>query len=218
MISAKQSIKIVIGGPAGAGKSVVANFLASMDRPDMLRNYTPTPSVRILEFTRDLSSTAKNSPIPPSMRGREVAIELWDLSGDERFQFWPTAVNDLHGLLLVMNADDKDHERALEQWANLFPNLKESQLLVYAQKHENPAQSRTRPKLGKPLSRVPLFFTSQEADGDLMRREFDGFLVNCMRAMVEQQGKDESAVLQSAVQQSAMQQSQQQVQQGAVPS
>ncbi|KAI9190169.1 hypothetical protein H9P43_001602 [Blastocladiella emersonii ATCC 22665] len=98
----------------------------------------------------------------------------------------------------------KDNNLTVELWdlsgderATMFPNLRESQLLVFSHKLENPAQSRNRPKLGKPLSRVPVFFTSIEQDIDLMRREFDSFLVNCVRAATDQQGSDESAVLQA---------------------
>ncbi|KAJ3355518.1 Intraflagellar transport protein 22 [Allomyces javanicus] len=198
MTSSTSRIKILVGGPAGAGKSVVANLLSGLDRPDMVKTPSPTQGVRILELERAIppSKSASGASLLAGGRDTTVTVELWDASGDDRFlPFWPSTCKDIAGLVLVMNADIRAHDRAVEQWASMFPTLKSSQLLVLAQKHENPAQSRPRPKLGKPLARAPLFLTSLENEADVIKNEFNQFVANCVRAAAEQNDAEERAVL-----------------------
>ncbi|KAJ3364222.1 Intraflagellar transport protein 22 [Allomyces arbusculus] len=223
MTSNASRIKILVGGPAGAGKSVVANLLSGLDRPDMVKTPSPTQGVRILELERAIPAfkSASGANLLAGGRDSTVTVELWDASGDDRYYlslrfdgpmnhgepwltetsflpFWLSTCKDIAGLVLVMNADMRAHDRAVEQWASMFPTLKSSQLLVLAQKHENPAQSRPRPKLGKPLARAPLFLTSLENEADVIKNEFNQFVANCVRAAAEQNDAEERAVLAGA--------------------
>ncbi|KAI9223713.1 hypothetical protein BC828DRAFT_375252 [Blastocladiella britannica] len=193
------TIKILVAGPPRVGKSVVSNFLASMERPDMLRAYTPTPHVRILEFTRDLSRV--KAPATALRLGR-VNVELWDLTGDDSYAgHWPAVAPDAHGLLLIMNADDPSHPKQLEQCASAFPTLRDTQLLVFAHKQENASQSRARPKLAGRLARSVVVSSSLDnpADTESMRAEFDTWLAACAREAGEQRGRDERDLVGSAV-------------------
>ncbi|KNE63559.1 hypothetical protein AMAG_08668 [Allomyces macrogynus ATCC 38327] len=85
-----------------------------------------------------------------------------------------------------MNADMRAHDRAVGQNPR---NCSSSQ------KQENPAQSRPRPTLGKPLARAPLFLTSLEHETDMIKNEFNQYVANCVRAAAEQSDAEELAVL-----------------------
>lgn len=67
-------LKICVVGPKGTGKTAISNFLCGqIDHLDPSNN-TPTAGVRILEF--DASVPHAQDPIN---------IELWDASGDSRY-------------------------------------------------------------------------------------------------------------------------------------
>lgn len=112
-------------------------------------DYTPTAGVRILE------TLSKNQK-----------IELWDCSGEERFL--PTwKIMDCSGIIMVLNADVNE---------DVSKYCLDKPIMIFAQKHENPSQTRQRPKLPRSLMRVPVFFTSMENDKAIIRREFDNFV------------------------------------------
>ena len=89
--------KIVIAGPKGSGKSMIANFLSGhsgeiLPVPD-LGKYAPTAGVRIIEFETTLRSGTEN-------------IEIWDASGDHSLEnCWAAIMSEADGVLLVYNPD-----------------------------------------------------------------------------------------------------------------
>lgn len=47
----------------------------------------------------------------------KVDLQLWDVSGDKRFQnCWPTIFKGTQGLLLVYNGEQPTHGKELEDW------------------------------------------------------------------------------------------------------
>ena len=47
----------------------------------------------------------------------DVAVELWDCSGDQKFEScWPAITSGSHGLLFVLNADDMPEDLIVEHW------------------------------------------------------------------------------------------------------
>jgi len=80
-------------GPTQAGKTRLANQLGGVK---VKEEYDPTLGVRILEFDVDIQHNSEDL---------EVKIELWDLSGDNRFETCYHSVCDkLDGLVVVYNS------------------------------------------------------------------------------------------------------------------
>ena len=70
-------IKLVVLGPCKAGKTTIANILGDLqDGPSTI--YRPTVGARVVDFERD-------PPASVSSFGK-VHIELWDLSGDFKYE------------------------------------------------------------------------------------------------------------------------------------
>lgn len=172
-MSQGSKLKIVVVGPQRVGKSALANFLA--DQGDVpAAEYAPTVGVRILEVYKPLGAT-----------NTRTLVEIWDVSGDRRFEpMWPAIQKDADGLLLVYNPANKAHEREIEIWYRAFAgplNLRETQCQLFAhhtQPYSLPAPP--RPKLGaKALAKVTACHTSIEADASMIRDEFLRFLQRC---------------------------------------
>ncbi|KAJ1505511.1 Intraflagellar transport protein 22 [Coelomomyces lativittatus] len=160
------AVQILLSGPKHAGKTVIANFLASF--PGSYQTYSPTQGVRILEFEKTLPSKSGLS--------KSVKVELWDTSGSESLiPIWASL--SFHGYVFVINPD-VCQDTTLEPWSSLVKET--TPLLLFAQKHENPSQSRSRPKFNKPFHRSPLYFTSMENETDVIEKEFTGWLNTCM--------------------------------------
>ena len=116
-------MKIVIAGPKEAGKSIIANFLASQTESLLVTDYVPTEGVRFVTVF-SFSSFFK-LPFPSSIletdqiatRGRSTTIELWDASGDSAFEdCWPALLDECNGLILVYNPENPAHEDELTLW------------------------------------------------------------------------------------------------------
>ncbi|XP_064460050.1 intraflagellar transport protein 22 homolog [Ornithodoros turicata] len=105
-------LKIVVVGPLQSGKTAISNFLAEATESSH-GQYSPTVGVRILEF--------ESESIAVKGRQRRASIELWDCSGDEKYEScWPAIAKDAHGVMLVHNPNQKNIEKELETWYNSF--------------------------------------------------------------------------------------------------
>lgn len=113
--NAGERVKILIIGPAHAGKTAIANFIA--ERSEVLNpNYHPTAATRIVEFE-------KLGPKNPRRPGQDqVLVELWDVSGDAKYdRCWPAIQKGTHGIILAYNADNPRQEDEMEVWVRNFP-------------------------------------------------------------------------------------------------
>ncbi|CAG2226253.1 IFT22 [Mytilus edulis] len=114
-----------------SGKTVLANFLA--DATDTSSGeYHPTQGCRILEFETNNFNSRQN-----------IEVELWDVSGDKKFEScWPAIAKDTNGVLFVYNPDQGSHGQDLAKWHECFvqnQGLKDSQCAVFA--HHKPGSS-----------------------------------------------------------------------------
>ena len=174
--------KILIVGPAKAGKTAIANFLAKY--PDAERaaspsqSYTPTVGTRfarrpthsnrcqprglcrlrsprccvrgrcasqrlrrrlidrvacrrarrILEFDASTHSAQ-------SWKGGRESIELWDCSGDKKYEkCFPAIMKGAVGVILVYNPDDQEHINQLQYWHDKMirpMKLNDEQVIVF---------------------------------------------------------------------------------------
>eukprot|EP00002_Diphylleia_rotans_P034198 TRINITY_DN732_c0_g1_i2.p2 TRINITY_DN732_c0_g1~~TRINITY_DN732_c0_g1_i2.p2 ORF type:complete len:137 (-),score=25.70 TRINITY_DN732_c0_g1_i2:386-796(-) len=127
-----------------------------------------------------------------------VRVELWDVSGDKRFEScWPAIVKDVNGVVIVFNPDNPDDERQLDIWYNRFVEhgrIKESQCIVYA--HRPNANRLPSVHLSSQrLSRVQVVGSSFEVEPNSIKVEFERFLVSVVSAVATQQGLDEDHIV-----------------------
>ena len=77
----------------------------------------PTHALRIIETTRNIKKTGS-----AILTSEPIDIQLWDLSGDVRFEnSWLVAQRGADGVVLVYNADLKMNEEEMESWVKHFP-------------------------------------------------------------------------------------------------
>ncbi|GFO01191.1 intraflagellar transport protein 22 homolog [Plakobranchus ocellatus] len=104
--------KVVVVGPCEAGKTVLCNFLA--DATEFSGGeYHPTQAVRIVEFETNAPDKSRSA----------LDVELWDCSGDRRFEScWPAMIRDASGAIFVYNPDMPNHDKELDTWLSFIVN------------------------------------------------------------------------------------------------
>ncbi|CAH0398333.1 unnamed protein product [Chilo suppressalis] len=81
-------------GPSESGKTTIANYLSETINIDEAGPPRPTQGVRIVEF--ELPNVIVNG------KSSNIDIELWDCSGDHRFEScWPALRVGVQGTILV---------------------------------------------------------------------------------------------------------------------
>lgn len=108
-------LKILIIGPSGCGKTCVANYQAEKTDP-IEKVYKPTIGARILEFEK----TVCHMRCPT---GEKWTCQLWDLSGDSRFEkCWPAVTTNTNGIMIFYNGDIKLNDEEFLGWIKVFPH------------------------------------------------------------------------------------------------
>jgi len=145
---AEAKTKIIVVGPVKCGKSRLVNQIAGLESEPNLEAYVPTAGVRILEFDREIAHSTKRG----GSRSVNLAVELWDCSGDQQYEAcWPAILSGVVGVLLVFNPENPSGERDVVKWYSAFIaklKLSDAQVLVLAHHMDtesfNPATSRKR--------------------------------------------------------------------------
>eukprot|EP01026_Neomeris_dumetosa_P005964 TRINITY_DN11832_c0_g1_i1.p1 TRINITY_DN11832_c0_g1~~TRINITY_DN11832_c0_g1_i1.p1 ORF type:complete len:190 (-),score=22.36 TRINITY_DN11832_c0_g1_i1:142-711(-) len=101
MYGSGDKIKIVVGGPSRAGKTLISKLIANQDFiPD---DKIQTQIVRIQELRRQIVN-------------QDYHVELWDCGSDQDiFNYLPVLTQDIDGLMLVYDSNQQQ-ESALEKW------------------------------------------------------------------------------------------------------
>ncbi|KAH9515141.1 Intraflagellar transport protein 22 [Bulinus truncatus] len=178
--------KVIIVGPTASGKTFLSNFLADATEFSA-GEYHPTQGVRIIEFEAGSDS------------GRAtVDVELWDCSGDRKFEAcWPAFVKDASAAIFVYNPDQPNHDKELDTWYNFIignQHIKESQCYVFA--HHKPNTAGESSELSNSFSKIPLLHTSLEEDSaDKVRREFNKFLSSLVKAVSSNREQEELNIM-----------------------
>jgi Rab-like protein 5 len=183
--------KILVLGPTESGKTVISNVL-SESTEHFMGEYRPTQGCRILEF--------EAADIVISGKTVKAEVELWDCSGDHKFEScWPAFAKDSSGVILILNPDDSSHIRDLNSWYTYYidqQQLKENQCIVFAHNKQGSADSRT-PTLPGPLGKLHCVSTSLEEDGEVLKRQFNSYLGRLFAAISERREQDEMNILDS---------------------
>ena len=117
----KNPLKIVIVGPQKVGKTVIANSLSEFSHT-VSPDYHPTVGVRILELEKPYTEEqVANIPVLKKNKITKVKIELWDMSGDRRFEStWPAIKYGANGVIIVLDAVNDKYEATIDEWMNNF--------------------------------------------------------------------------------------------------
>ncbi|XP_033747818.1 intraflagellar transport protein 22 homolog [Pecten maximus] len=178
-------VKVLVVGPCQSGKTTVSNFLA--DATDQASGeYHPTQGCRIVEFECNTG-------------GRQnVEVEMWDCSGDRRFETcWPAMAKDTNGIVFVFNPDMPNHDKDMEGWYDYFvaqQNLKDSQCIAFAH-HKPGANERERSQLSDTFTKVQTVPTNIEDDGDDVRNHFNNYLSRIISALSDNREKEELSIM-----------------------
>lgn len=119
--------KVLILGPPGCGKTVLANFLSDATE-SISAEYRPTKGVRIVEFESEKMM----------IRGRKInaEVELWDCGSDKRSETcWPIFAQQVNGIIFVFNSGVDSHARYIERIHSHFVRklglLRDSQCIIF---------------------------------------------------------------------------------------
>ncbi|BFZ18760.1 hypothetical protein BsWGS_21799 [Bradybaena similaris] len=179
-------VKIIVVGPTESGKTTLCNFLADATESSG-GEYHPTQGVRIVEFEASAADTGRSA----------VDVELWDCSGDRKFEScWPAMVRDASGAVFVYNPDQPNHDKDLDTWYNFIignNHLKESQCLVFA--HRKPHTAGESVELSHSFDKISLVHTNLEEDADSVRRDFHRFLASLIKAMSSSREQEELNIM-----------------------
>jgi len=178
--------KVIVIGPPESGKTFLCNFLA--DATEFSGGeYHPTQGVRILEFETTASDSSRSN----------LDVELWDCSGDRRFEgCWPAMARDASGCIFVYNPDQPNHDKELDIWYDFIiknHHLKEPQCYVFA--HHRPNTGGESAELSNKFSKIPVVHTNLEEDQDSVRSEFNRFLATLIRAMSSNREQEEQMIM-----------------------
>ncbi|XP_046560251.1 intraflagellar transport protein 22 homolog isoform X2 [Haliotis rubra] len=186
-----QKAKILVLGPCESGKTVLSNFLADATETSG-GEYHPTQGVRILEF--------EGNAVGSGSRPKPVEVELWDCSGDRKFEScWPSMARDAIGVMFVFNPDEANHDKELDTWMNYFlsvAGIKASNTVCFAH-HKPSAPDRIKCKGPASFSKMKTVHTNIEEDAEGVRQEFYRFLGTLVTAMTDKQEEEELNIMNS---------------------
>lgn len=121
------SLKLAMLGPCQAGKTKISSQIAHMPFP---ARYEPTAGVRILELTEEGLVDVDGSPLPA------LSIELWDCSGDQKFEScWPAICDQLDGCVVTFDPTNKGQANDVRLWCEWFckrAELADGQVAIFA--------------------------------------------------------------------------------------
>ncbi|XP_064620707.1 intraflagellar transport protein 22 homolog [Lineus longissimus] len=181
--------KILMLGPCESGKTAISNFLseASEQQGGL---YHATCGVRIVEF--------ESQGLNVNGRTMNGEVELWDVSGDRKFEnCWPAIARDASGIIFVYNPDAPNHDKELDSWYTHFvkqQGLRDSQCIVF--KHQRPsAHDREIIELSGQFSRIPVVQSNLEEDPEGLHLEFRNFLSTLLSAMSDKREQEELSIM-----------------------
>ena len=135
----KNPLKIILVGAQNVGKTSIANSLSEFSHT-LSPDYHPTVGVRVLE-TEKTYTDEQISIIQILKKNKltKVKIELWDMSGDRRFEStWPAIKYGANGVIIVLDAVNDKYEGVIDEWMNNFcTDIKPENVTCFSYKKED---------------------------------------------------------------------------------
>lgn len=115
------SLKIIVCGPKGVGKSTLCNGFCDLGNP-IPADYRPTKGVRILETDQELTDeVVKSNQYLKEINAKLCKIQLWDMGGDKyNEKLWPSIKSDAHGAILIVDGKGNKQDNSIDEWINGF--------------------------------------------------------------------------------------------------
>lgn len=188
-MSKEERIKILILGPSQAGKSNIANYLSGTRETPTL-NYKETCPLRVFEVGLEGLNVGGGQRRPG--RGVRATAELWDVSGNSRFQAcWPAIAKDTHGIIFVFNPAVKNQEKELELWYKSFAapqQIPDEHCIIFAHRSQPAEEGAQIPRVSGSLSRIPKTLeTSLDFHPESFKEAFDRLVEKILATRREQE-------------------------------
>ncbi|XP_077557206.1 intraflagellar transport protein 22 homolog [Haemaphysalis longicornis] len=189
-------MKIIVIGPCQSGKTVISNFLAEATESSS-GQYQPTKGVRILEF--------ESPQILVKGRQTTASVELWDCSGDQKFEnCWPAFSKDAQGVIFVYPSDHRNAAAELDMWYTHLVQalgLKDSQCIVFCHRRSSARSAGNPSQLSHSFAKIPWASTSiDDGDdggrgGEQIRAEFNKFLERLSNELNDKHDQEELSII-----------------------
>ena len=147
---------------------------------------------RIVDFERD--------PPPGVSNFGKIHIELWDLSGDMKYEkCWGPCQKDVQGIVFVYDPKQPSHEDQLTQLVSLFPKamgLPPKYCMVFINHHDVGGGDAQLPKHTVPSCMNGLHKQEGTAeDQQTIYTGFEKYLQKLCKLLSEQRNEDEQAIM-----------------------
>lgn len=135
-----------------------------------------------------------------SNRNLKAEVELWDCSGDHKFEAcWPALQRDAHGIIFVYNPSLGDHARDLELLYNYFitqTGFSYKNCIVFAnQKQPADKDIKYSSKLLNTFSRVPQILVNVEESGNRLQVDFSSFIATVLGGLRDRSEQEELNII-----------------------
>ncbi|XP_025756170.1 intraflagellar transport protein 22 homolog isoform X2 [Oreochromis niloticus] len=136
---------------------------------------------------------------PEGSSDKSCEVELWDCSGDFKFEScWPAIMKDSSGVVIIFNPDVPSHLKEIEMWHSMFissQGLQDSQCLLIAHHKPGSGVEDRRLPLASHLSRLLLIHSNLEEEPEDVRQAFCRYLGNVVNAMSESREREEMSII-----------------------
>ncbi|XP_043282763.1 intraflagellar transport protein 22 homolog [Venturia canescens] len=173
------------------GKTTISNYLA--DATDMQSEYRPTKGVRILEF--------EVSGVKVKNVTSKVDVELWDCSGDRKYEnCWAAMRKDAIGVIFVNGRHaDEHHLRDLERMYDYFvakPKIEPKSCVVFHYDLEKVRNSETTKNfLPSIFGRISQVACNVDEGGAKLKTDFLAFLSTLTTRRQEKTEQEERNIM-----------------------
>ncbi|CAH0585689.1 unnamed protein product [Chrysodeixis includens] len=172
-------LKILMIGPAESGKTRIANYISESINIEEAEAPRPTQGVRIVEF--ELPNLNVNG------KSINIDIELWDCSGDHRFEScWPALRVGVQGVILVCSPNTTQAAaREMELLYNYFvsqPKLSAKQCVLFYNCTDEQEEIDAL-NLSPTFSKVSQVAVNLKTGGNRLKIDFSSYITSVLHSI-----------------------------------